>query len=57
MPVVVHSSPGVVLPRLEFSDRQGQIRSGHCIEIHTYINDTNKKQRKRLHFNILSVLV
>ncbi|KPP66468.1 carnitine O-acetyltransferase-like, partial [Scleropages formosus] len=26
MPVVVHSSPGVVLPRLEFSDRQGQIR-------------------------------
>uniref|UniRef100_A0AAR2JTB4 Choline/carnitine acyltransferase domain-containing protein n=1 Tax=Pygocentrus nattereri TaxID=42514 RepID=A0AAR2JTB4_PYGNA len=26
LPVVVHSSPGVVLPRLEFSDRQGQIR-------------------------------
>ncbi|XP_076868047.1 carnitine O-acetyltransferase isoform X2 [Brachyhypopomus gauderio] len=26
MPVVIHSSPGVVLPRLEFSDRQGQIR-------------------------------
>uniref|UniRef100_A0AAY4EET6 Carnitine O-acetyltransferase n=1 Tax=Denticeps clupeoides TaxID=299321 RepID=A0AAY4EET6_9TELE len=26
MPVVVHSSPGVVLPRLEFSDRQGQMR-------------------------------
>ncbi|XP_061117976.1 carnitine O-acetyltransferase-like isoform X1 [Conger conger] len=26
MPVVVHSSPGVVLPRLEFHDRQGQIR-------------------------------
>ncbi|MFT7817561.1 carnitine O-acetyltransferase-like [Arapaima gigas] len=25
MPVVVHSSPGVILPRLEFSDRQGQI--------------------------------
>uniref|UniRef100_A0A8C1NM94 Carnitine O-acetyltransferase n=1 Tax=Cyprinus carpio TaxID=7962 RepID=A0A8C1NM94_CYPCA len=26
MPVVVHSSPGVVLPRMEFSDRQGQMR-------------------------------
>ncbi|XP_064165097.1 carnitine O-acetyltransferase isoform X1 [Anguilla rostrata] len=26
MPVVVYSSPGVVLPRLEFHDRQGQIR-------------------------------
>ncbi|XP_059406591.1 carnitine O-acetyltransferase [Carassius carassius] len=26
MPVVVHSSPGVVLPRTEFSDRQGQMR-------------------------------
>ncbi|KAI4875769.1 hypothetical protein NFI96_024285 [Prochilodus magdalenae] len=26
LPVVVHSSPGVVLPRLDFSDRQGQIR-------------------------------
>ncbi|KAI1882358.1 hypothetical protein AGOR_G00249860 [Albula goreensis] len=26
MPVVVYSSPGVVLPRVEFSDRQGQIR-------------------------------
>ncbi|KAF7688729.1 carnitine O-acetyltransferase isoform X2 [Silurus meridionalis] len=26
MPVVVHSSPGVVLPRLKFSDWQGQIR-------------------------------
>nr|XP_055055506.1 carnitine O-acetyltransferase isoform X2 [Misgurnus anguillicaudatus] len=26
MPVVIHSSPGVVLPRLEFSDRQGQMR-------------------------------
>ncbi|XP_027021219.1 carnitine O-acetyltransferase isoform X1 [Tachysurus fulvidraco] len=26
LPVVVHSSPGVVLPRLQFSDRQGQIR-------------------------------
>ncbi|XP_043096113.1 carnitine O-acetyltransferase isoform X2 [Puntigrus tetrazona] len=25
MPVVVHSSPGVVLPRMEFSDRQGQM--------------------------------
>ncbi|KAI5615482.1 carnitine O-acetyltransferase [Silurus asotus] len=29
MPVVVHSSPGVVLPRLQFSDWQGQIRSVH----------------------------
>uniref|UniRef100_A0A673ITT2 Carnitine O-acetyltransferase-like n=1 Tax=Sinocyclocheilus rhinocerous TaxID=307959 RepID=A0A673ITT2_9TELE len=26
MPVVVHSSPGVVLPSMEFSDRQGQMR-------------------------------
>ncbi|XP_053341857.1 carnitine O-acetyltransferase isoform X1 [Clarias gariepinus] len=26
MPVVVHSSPGVVLPRLEFNDHLGQIR-------------------------------
>ncbi|KAJ8346405.1 hypothetical protein SKAU_G00278060 [Synaphobranchus kaupii] len=26
MPVVVYSSPGVLLPRLEFHDRQGQIR-------------------------------
>ncbi|KAJ8386704.1 hypothetical protein AAFF_G00166530 [Aldrovandia affinis] len=26
MPVVVYSSPGVILPRLEFHDRQGQIR-------------------------------
>ncbi|KAJ8261064.1 hypothetical protein COCON_G00167870 [Conger conger] len=26
MPVVVHLSPGVVFPRLEFHDRQGQIR-------------------------------
>nr|XP_015222289.1 PREDICTED: carnitine O-acetyltransferase isoform X1 [Lepisosteus oculatus] len=26
MPVVIHSSPGVVLPRAEFHDRQGQIR-------------------------------
>ncbi|XP_028664483.1 carnitine O-acetyltransferase isoform X3 [Erpetoichthys calabaricus] len=26
MPVVIHSSPGVVLPKLEFHDRQGQIR-------------------------------
>ncbi|XP_031433194.1 carnitine O-acetyltransferase isoform X2 [Clupea harengus] len=26
MPVVVHSSPGVVLPRMEFNDRQGQMR-------------------------------
>uniref|UniRef100_A0A8C1QB95 Choline/carnitine acyltransferase domain-containing protein n=1 Tax=Cyprinus carpio TaxID=7962 RepID=A0A8C1QB95_CYPCA len=26
MPVVIHSSPGVVLPRTEFSDRQGQMR-------------------------------
>ncbi|XP_039620354.1 carnitine O-acetyltransferase isoform X4 [Polypterus senegalus] len=26
MPVVIHSSPGVVLPKLEFQDRQGQIR-------------------------------
>uniref|UniRef100_A0A672K8J2 Carnitine O-acetyltransferase-like n=1 Tax=Sinocyclocheilus grahami TaxID=75366 RepID=A0A672K8J2_SINGR len=26
MPVVVYSSPGVVLPRMEFSDRQGQMR-------------------------------
>ncbi|KAL0965110.1 hypothetical protein UPYG_G00276920 [Umbra pygmaea] len=26
MPVAIHSSPGVVLPRLEFSDRQGQLR-------------------------------
>uniref|UniRef100_A0A6Q2ZIE4 Carnitine O-acetyltransferase n=1 Tax=Esox lucius TaxID=8010 RepID=A0A6Q2ZIE4_ESOLU len=26
MPVVIHSSPGVVLPRMEFSDRQGQMR-------------------------------
>ncbi|XP_076139756.1 carnitine O-acetyltransferase isoform X1 [Alosa pseudoharengus] len=26
MPVVVHSSPGVVLPRMEFHDRQGQMR-------------------------------
>ncbi|KAK3527286.1 hypothetical protein QTP86_018602 [Hemibagrus guttatus] len=26
MPVVIHSSPGVVLPRLQFSDRQGQVR-------------------------------
>uniref|UniRef100_A0A667XEN8 Carnitine O-acetyltransferase n=1 Tax=Myripristis murdjan TaxID=586833 RepID=A0A667XEN8_9TELE len=26
LPVVVHSSPGVLLPRLDFSDRQGQIR-------------------------------
>uniref|UniRef100_A0A8C1QB20 Carnitine O-acetyltransferase n=1 Tax=Cyprinus carpio TaxID=7962 RepID=A0A8C1QB20_CYPCA len=25
MPVVIHSSPGVVLPRTEFSDRQGQM--------------------------------
>ncbi|MBN3278040.1 CACP acetyltransferase, partial [Polyodon spathula] len=25
LPVVVHSSPGVVLPRLEFHDRQGQM--------------------------------
>lgn len=29
MPVVIHSSPGVVLPRLQFSDRQDQIRSDH----------------------------
>ncbi|XP_030631199.1 carnitine O-acetyltransferase isoform X2 [Chanos chanos] len=26
MPVVIHSSPGVVLPRVEFNDRQGQMR-------------------------------
>uniref|UniRef100_A0A8C2DBV3 Carnitine O-acetyltransferase n=1 Tax=Cyprinus carpio TaxID=7962 RepID=A0A8C2DBV3_CYPCA len=26
MPVVIHSSPGVILPRTEFSDRQGQMR-------------------------------
>ncbi|XP_038590310.1 carnitine O-acetyltransferase isoform X3 [Micropterus salmoides] len=26
MPVVVHSSPGLVLPRMNFSDKQGQIR-------------------------------
>ncbi|XP_067106763.1 carnitine O-acetyltransferase [Osmerus mordax] len=26
MPVVIHSSPGVVLPRMEFNDRQGQMR-------------------------------
>ncbi|XP_056601719.1 carnitine O-acetyltransferase [Triplophysa dalaica] len=26
MPVVIYSSPGVVLPRLEFSDSQGQMR-------------------------------
>ncbi|XP_041825150.1 carnitine O-acetyltransferase-like [Melanotaenia boesemani] len=26
MPVVVHSSPGLVLPRMDFSDKQGQIR-------------------------------
>lgn len=26
MPVVVHSSPGVVLPRMEFHDRKGQMR-------------------------------
>nr|XP_057912085.1 carnitine O-acetyltransferase isoform X2 [Doryrhamphus excisus] len=26
LPVVVHSSPGLVLPRMEFSDKQGQIR-------------------------------
>ncbi|KAL2100066.1 hypothetical protein ACEWY4_004460 [Coilia grayii] len=26
MPVIVHSSPGVVLPRMEFNDRQGQMR-------------------------------
>ncbi|KAM3873925.1 carnitine O-acetyltransferase [Diretmus argenteus] len=26
MPVVVHSSPGVVLPRMEFNNRQGQMR-------------------------------
>ncbi|XP_071773646.1 carnitine O-acetyltransferase [Centroberyx gerrardi] len=26
MPVVVHSSPGLVLPRIEFNDRQGQMR-------------------------------
>ncbi|XP_066569268.1 carnitine O-acetyltransferase isoform X1 [Amia ocellicauda] len=26
LPVVMNSSPGVVLPRLEFTDRQGQIR-------------------------------
>uniref|UniRef100_A0A8C2DBR2 Carnitine O-acetyltransferase n=1 Tax=Cyprinus carpio TaxID=7962 RepID=A0A8C2DBR2_CYPCA len=25
MPVVIHSSPGVILPRTEFSDRQGQM--------------------------------
>lgn len=26
LPVVVHSSPGLVLPRMNFSDKQGQIR-------------------------------
>lgn len=26
MPVVVHSSPGLVLPRMDFRDQQGQIR-------------------------------
>ncbi|XP_047426132.1 carnitine O-acetyltransferase [Mugil cephalus] len=26
LPVVVHSSPGLVLPRMKFSDKQGQIR-------------------------------
>ncbi|XP_037609007.1 carnitine O-acetyltransferase [Sebastes umbrosus] len=26
LPVVVHSSPGLVLPRMDFSDKQGQIR-------------------------------
>ncbi|XP_070706756.1 carnitine O-acetyltransferase [Pempheris klunzingeri] len=26
MPVVIHSSPGLVLPRMNFSDKQGQIR-------------------------------
>ncbi|XP_028273117.1 carnitine O-acetyltransferase [Parambassis ranga] len=26
MPVIVHSSPGLVLPRMNFSDKQGQIR-------------------------------
>nr|XP_046230900.1 carnitine O-acetyltransferase [Scatophagus argus] len=26
MPVVVHSSPGLVLPRMNFTDKQGQIR-------------------------------
>lgn len=26
LPVVVHSSPGVVLPKQDFLDRQGQLR-------------------------------
>uniref|UniRef100_A0A7N8XSV3 Carnitine O-acetyltransferase n=1 Tax=Mastacembelus armatus TaxID=205130 RepID=A0A7N8XSV3_9TELE len=26
MPVVIHSSPGLVLPRMDYSDKQGQIR-------------------------------
>lgn len=26
LPVVVHSSPGLVLPHMDFSDKQGQIR-------------------------------